>query len=187
MIIEAKRAGDLRFVMQIRHAPGPNTPEGCGAWEPRPMALQAHGEIIVALAEDAGVPPPAEPKAIEEVKIGAIRFAPKTPKFRTRAMAFHVAAVARGCLNEAEREGNASTGAVILDLSTSLAGLPKLPTRVVDGLVNRGLSDCLIERIFERSATWHDAPPGSRVFGPVYFWPDRPPSKGREAKGTKAP
>ena len=186
-IIEAQRSGELRFVMRVRPAPGPQASDGCGSWEPSPVALQARGEIIVGTTEDAGVAPPAPKPPPDAVEIGAIRFGRTTPKFRTRGMAYHVAAVARSCLHKAELQGSASTGAVILELRTTLAGLPKLPTRVVDGLVNRMLSDCLIDQLFERSATWHDAPPGAQVFVPVYFWPGRPSSAGPDASGLKAP
>lgn len=188
-VMEAHQTGALRFVMDVRPAPGPRAPDDCGHYVPSPKALAAGEETIAEMGPPAPEPTPAAPATPEpaQVSIGPVRFARGAPRFRTKGLQRHVAAVARHCLHKGVTQGGSGTGAVVLELRTTPAGLPMMPNRVVDGLVNRTISECLIDRLFERSATWHDAPAAARVFVPIYFRPAPSVGGAAEARGENAP
>jgi hypothetical protein len=76
-----------------------------------------------------------------------------------------------------------------MELRTSVLGQRMPPKAVVDGLVNRELSRCLVDRLFADAALWHDLPAGLQVYLPIYFRPGmaRSASTGPDDNGAKAP
>lgn len=142
-------------------------------------------------------PAPPEPRDDPRVVVDEPRFDPDsapTDGARLRRLAAHIAT---RCLIRAQLEGPAQ-GAMVIELRTSMLGQRLPPKPVVDGLVHRELSRCLVDRLFADAALWHDLPPGLQVYLPFYFRPGmgRPPAEPSppaeppgtvEANGAKAP
>lgn len=202
--LEARAGGlTVELLLGIRPVPGPDADGECGRYQPEVRGLRVAGATLGADAERSAAPsatpesvaPGADAAAVSpapvedpRVTVDALRYDPgsaHTDSQRLRRQAAHIAA---RCLVRAQLEGPAQ-GAVVMELRTSLVGQRLPPKAVVDGLVNRELSRCLVDRLFADAALWHDLPPGLQVYLPIYFRPGmaRSGSTGPDDNGAKAP
>lgn len=73
------------------------------------------------------------------------------------------------CLRKGLSRTRAIQGALTVELATSVLGEPEHARIVVDGLVNPGVSRCLLDRFESEAALWSELGPAARLYVVLYF------------------
>jgi hypothetical protein len=77
--------------------------------------------------------------------------------------------IAEACAAEMPRKGASLHGAVSVQLETTILGEAMAPKTVVDGLVNRPYTHCLLTRFKTREALWKTLKPATRAYFTFYL------------------
>ena len=140
---------------------GPQKPR-CDEVVPKRVALERAGLKIASTAL------PAEGASVDFVNVRAQlsieRGQVETPKLQPVALE-----LARRCARRLPNQGRRLRGAVSVQIETSLVGEPMRPKLVVDGLVNRQFTYCLVSAFRETQALWNTIEPATRAYVTLYL------------------
>ncbi len=182
LLVEAKRAGQATLKLQVRCADEPAVGARCTRVRVQTLSVWA-GEA--QLAERDLRKPLVLPRVAAMVEV-------RLPGHR--AVRELAQGVGRDCLLRALDGTRMISGALQVELRASPVGRPERPRIVIDSLVNKTLSHCLVQRLLEERGVWIGIAPGARRYMPFYFrGGPAPPAASEEGSsdwlfsGSKAP
>ena len=173
LALEAGQTQALELVMKVHRVEAATRPvvtrEDCADVMPDRVELKS-GQLVLA---ERDLHRPLQPEPIIEVRV---RLGPAQAQVPGSALdptvQRQVQFLAETCLRQALGGTPMVRGALTLELRTSPIGQPVRPRIVVDGLVNKPLSHCLVRTLFE-DPLWKRVSPGTHLFVPLYFMGSR--------------
>ena len=85
--------------------------------------------------------------------------------------------VAKACARQMQHGGATLQGALSIQLESSVLGEPRPPRAVVDGLVNRPFTQCLLSSFKRHGRLWTLMQPATRTYVTIYLVRSGVPSK----------
>jgi hypothetical protein len=173
LALEAGQSQALQLVMKVHRVEAPTRPvvtrEDCADVMPDRVELKS-GQLVLA---ERDLHRPLQPEPIIEVRVRVGPQHAQVPGSALDATVLRqVQFLAETCLRQALGGTPMVRGALTLELRTSPIGQPVRPRIVVDGLINKPLSHCLVRTLFE-DPLWKRVTPGTHLFVPLYFMGSR--------------
>lgn len=172
LLVEAHREGTLCATLRVRHW----NEASCDDLVPTSICVGLKDAETPVACWDLEKAPRVRPEPELHVWIGTPHAEGPPQELPVERLREKARDIGEGCLREVMAQLHALQGAMSVQLSTTPLGQPERPQVVVDGLVNKPLSHCLVQRLFEERAVWQGLPPGMRMYVPFYFRGARPTS-----------
>lgn len=173
LLLEAQREGGLRGTVELRRW----SEAGCDDFVPSSICLAIRGADLPVACRDLDKAPETRPVVELDVRVGPPHSENGEHELPSKRLRDQARFVGQECLREVLGHVHAVRGAMSIQLTTSPLGRPQRPRVVVDGLVNRPLSHCLVKRLFEDPTVWKGLPDGARLYLPFYFRGARLPKR----------